>query len=363
MQPRVTVRDLALRAGVHFTTVSMALRNHPRIPEETRNRIKKLAAEMGYRPDAMLNALSSYRTSLRKPRFKATLAWINSEAVPARSHPVVLFREYHEGARDRADSLGYGLEEIHLTEPGLTRDRVGSILKARGIEGVLVAPLPRGQDSINLLPWEKLASVTFGYSLQHPPLHTVTASQYHAMRTILRELRALGYRRIGYVSDREFERRCDGNWQAAFWVDANEQPPARRVPPFICSDEIRDRKKLREWLHRHRPEVLVQAGIVGPWLRRELAALKLDVPGDIGLVSHDVATGDKVNAGIDEKGRVTGAAAVDLLVAMINRQEFGPPDNPHQLLIEGRWVQGSTVRRLRERGPAAGAASRPAAGS
>jgi DNA-binding LacI/PurR family transcriptional regulator len=346
-QPRVTVRDIARRAGVHFTTVSMALRNHPRISEDTRDLIKKLAVEMGYRPDAMLNALSSYRMSLRKPRFKATLAWVNAGETSARDNPVVLFREYYEGARERADNLGYGLEEIRLADPGLTKERVGAILRARGIQGVLVSPLPNGQDSIDLVPWDKLASVTFGYSLQRPLLHTVTASQYHAMRTILRELRALGYRRIGYVSDREFERRCDGNWQAAFWVDANEQVRARQIPVLICSGGGADRKEFRDWYGKYKPEVLVMGGMAGPLVRRELAVLKVKIPEDVGLVSHDVATGDKINAGIDEKGHVTGASAVDFLVAMINRQEFGPPDNPQQLLIEGRWVQGHTVRRLK----------------
>ena len=347
-QPRVTVRDIALRTGVHFTTVSMALRNNPRVSEATRVRIKKVAAEMGYRPDAMLSALSSYRMSQRKPRFKAMLAWINTAMTPAKSNPVVLFREFYEGACERADCLGYGIAEINLGEPGLTRGRMGAVLKARGIQGALVAPLPRGRDSIDLIPWEKLSTVTFGYSLARPLLHTVTASQYHAMRTILRELRALGYHRIGYVSEREFERRTDGNWQAAFWVDANEQAPDRRVPLFICDDgESPDRKAFRDWYSLHRPEVLVLTSNAGYWVRSELNALKLTAPQDIGLVFHDVVTGDKTNTGIDENGLVTGAAAVDFLVAMINRQECGIPDNPQQLLIEGRWVQGRTVRRLR----------------
>ncbi len=35
-----TLREIARRAGVSHTTVSLALRNHPSIPEETRERMR-----------------------------------------------------------------------------------------------------------------------------------------------------------------------------------------------------------------------------------------------------------------------------------------------------------------------------------
>jgi len=66
MIQRVTMRQVATRAGVHSTTVSLALRNHPSLPVETRERLQALAKEMGYRPDPMLGALMHYR-SLRHP--------------------------------------------------------------------------------------------------------------------------------------------------------------------------------------------------------------------------------------------------------------------------------------------------------
>ena len=41
---RVTLAVVAAKAGVHVTTVSMALRNDTRLPESTRTRLQKLAA-------------------------------------------------------------------------------------------------------------------------------------------------------------------------------------------------------------------------------------------------------------------------------------------------------------------------------
>ena len=47
---RVILKDIARKAGVHVTTVSLALRNHPRLPEITRKRIRRLRAKWGTSP-------------------------------------------------------------------------------------------------------------------------------------------------------------------------------------------------------------------------------------------------------------------------------------------------------------------------
>jgi LacI family transcriptional regulator len=58
---RVTLADVARAAGVHRTTVALALRNHPGLPGETLARLKTIARKMGYRPDPTLAALNAYR--------------------------------------------------------------------------------------------------------------------------------------------------------------------------------------------------------------------------------------------------------------------------------------------------------------
>jgi len=50
---RVTIRDVAKRAGVSITTVSKALNNYPDVNEETKQRIEKIVREMDYVPDAV----------------------------------------------------------------------------------------------------------------------------------------------------------------------------------------------------------------------------------------------------------------------------------------------------------------------
>lgn len=343
MQPRVTIRDIAKKARVHFTTVSMALRNHPRIPAATKERIRRIAEKMGYRPDAMLSALSDYRQSLRTRRHQATLAWINNHPVRERLLAIPLYRQYYEGAFKRAAQLGFTLEEFWLREPGMTRARMATILRTRGIRGVLVAPLPGAGMEIGLLPWDQLAAVTFGFSLRSPLLNRVAPNQYHAMRTILAEVRKLGYRRVGFVMERDFDQRCDSNWQAAFWVDYHAQPPEDRVEPYWHESNEVDEEAVHAWIREQRPEILLPTG--GHMLGT-VRHLGYRIPEDLGLVNHNIPPGEDYLAGIDENGLRTGAAAVEMLVAMVNRQEFGIPVIPQQLLIEGIWMPGQTLRRM-----------------
>lgn len=44
----ITLKDVAQKAGVAVSTVSYALNNDPRIPEETKNRVMETAKELGY---------------------------------------------------------------------------------------------------------------------------------------------------------------------------------------------------------------------------------------------------------------------------------------------------------------------------
>jgi len=59
---RVTIKQVAEAAQVHYSTVSKALRGRGRIPTVTRNRILKIAGEIGYRQDSVMQALAAQRS-------------------------------------------------------------------------------------------------------------------------------------------------------------------------------------------------------------------------------------------------------------------------------------------------------------
>jgi len=95
---RITQEDVARGAGVTRTTVSMALRADKSIPEKTRNKILRISAKLGYRPDPMLLALAVYRSSSRPATFEGTLAWLINSTFGYDWRQVTQFCDYHFGA-------------------------------------------------------------------------------------------------------------------------------------------------------------------------------------------------------------------------------------------------------------------------
>ena len=59
---RTTIHDLAKAAGVSVSTVSKALNDTGRMAEDTRARIKRIANEIGFRPNALARGLLSRRS-------------------------------------------------------------------------------------------------------------------------------------------------------------------------------------------------------------------------------------------------------------------------------------------------------------
>src|ERR1044071_9901410 len=58
---QITLQEIAEEGHVSRATVSLALRNHPSIPSETRGRIQAVANRLGYRPNPLISTLMSYQ--------------------------------------------------------------------------------------------------------------------------------------------------------------------------------------------------------------------------------------------------------------------------------------------------------------
>lgn len=59
----ITITDIAKKLGIAPSTVSRALRDHPDINEETKNRVKKLVRDSRYTPNAISDSLRNRRTT------------------------------------------------------------------------------------------------------------------------------------------------------------------------------------------------------------------------------------------------------------------------------------------------------------
>lgn len=342
--------QVAELAGVSKNTVSLALRGSPRIPLETRERVESAAKALGYQRNAAVGVLMAELRRSGSARFEATLALLNANEDPEafRKHPTVPV--YVAGARKRAAELGYGLDEFWLHDPAISGKRLASILRARGIRGVLVVGLLQ----TNRLPermrslWEEFPAVVTGVRTRSPELSFAGSDQYSLALKAYEQAWHLGYRRPALVLDPVIDSLIDGRFTAGYLIGqqqwrGGEDP----IPPFTRIAEARkDPACFHQWLKETKPDVLFT---LYHEVERWLSAANLKAPKDIGLIQYEWRSQRPHWAGMNQRNDLVGEAAVDLLVSMIHHGDQGVPERAIATQVTSQWVMGKTVRAMRKR--------------
>lgn len=326
------MNDVALAAGVSRSTVSLALRNSRSIPPTTRSRIYAAAEKIGYKTNPLVSALMASLHARRTSQKHTVLAYVSTYPpnVPWRQYG--MFVEMHEGAQDRAEDLGYRLEEFWLREPGMTARRFSQMLHARGILGLLLAPLSHNERTIEL-GFDDFAVVGIDMSVALPPIERVSNDHFQSALLAVQECYALGYRRIGFAVSRQLSERLDHRWLAAFQFACARFPRADRVEPLICEDSHDIIGALPTWWHREKPDVVMSGELDFN------AAYPL--PPEVGIVglSLEEPSLGRV-AGVFQDNRRMGGIALEHLVARLERCEFGTDDRGRIHMLAGQWKAG-----------------------
>lgn len=333
---RVTLRDIADRLRISHTTVSRAMHNDPRISDATRELVLETAREMGHRPDPMLSALAQYRHAKATKSISAELAWLNAWPDPRELRHLKEFDNYWRGASEEAERCGFRLEEF-LINKQMTPRRLQKVLQARNIRGVLLPPHGSIPVDWSAFDWDDFSIVRFGHSISTPRAHVVTSDQLTDGMLAIENMWKQGYRRIGLVTmTKAFTR-----FSAGYLFCQLQWAPTARLPALSVNQERGedDIKKLAAWLKKYRPDAILTDF---PELRSMLNALGYRIPEDIGLAAFSVLDGN-ADAGIDQNSKEIGKAAVQLLISLINHHECGIPQICREVLIEGQWVNGSTL--------------------
>jgi len=202
-----------------------------------------------------------------------------------------------------------------------------------------VAPLPRAKGHLSL-DWSLFTTVLIGYSLARPNLHRISKDDYLNMMLAMRNLRRLGYRRVGLALSAPINDRVDQRSPAAYRAYQEHHGMKRSVPPLI-PDHLGEREFLA-WYRRHRPDAIVCAELRSvAWLTRQ----GVRVPADVGVVHVNLPPAPQDMTGVDPNMRVVGGVALELVEAQLHQNERGIPVQPKLVLIEGKWCAGNTVCR------------------
>ncbi len=342
------MNSIAVQAGVTRATVSMSLANSPRISAATRERVQAIARKLGYQPNPYISALMRIRRQGKPLKDKPALALVCAQrrADGWRNHPAPTIRQMREGAFDHAPVRGYRAQEFWLHRDDMSNERFSEMLRARGIQGVLIGPLAEG-DTPPVLRWDYFAAVCLSVPLPSLPVATVCNDHYFSSLHTMRECHRRGYRRPGLVLHQSHQYRFQGRWEAGFLIARELLPELEETQPLYLDDWQNEAQILR-WLKRQKPDVVITPS--SDVLPAVLARAGYRIPEDIGFAMLACPQLGDHFSGVFQNGRMIGELAVDALIGLVERNQRGLPAQATTLMVEGQWNEGRTLRPLRPPG-------------
>jgi len=322
----LTTHDLARLLRCSQSTVSRALRNSPSISKAQRERIQREAERLGYRPDPVVAAFTSRVRGYRRSPGLGAIACLRVAGVQAGWLSPIM-----EGIRGAAERLGYGLETLEYEELGGTPQALERVMRARGIQGLIILPVPWGF-TLESMNFEVLAVSQLGPSLHAPSFDIASTNYFLNAQSAYRGLMQMGHVRIGYASQRFLEERLDYQWWGGYAIMADLHGPPQRIPGY-CPIEPGP-AGFRAWVKRYRITAFMGPG--SDWLLRGWKRGGAEIAPPV--FASVVGTRQGVGQGIDERNELAGASAVQLVVSRINTNRYGIPEVTTHVQTAGVWV-------------------------
>lgn len=341
---RATLKDVARVAGYHFTTVSLALRGHPSIPECTRARIAEVAQQLGYERDPVFSALSDLHLKRPARTNSPRLAFVINYGFDNDGNLYPYLQAILDGAHQQAARLGYELEQLVVGEDDHDSHSLEQHLKATGTAGVILAAFQPGFSEV-AISWENYAVVKVNAGHMEPHATTVSNDQLRDVRLAFRKMNELGYRRIGLAIGRADEDAARRRHTAGFLLEQTHLPSEQRVPPLIFPytyDMATVSGFIGRWARRHRLDaVLCNWGNAD----RLLTHAGFRVPEEIGCACLCIARRATHMAGVCPNLGLVGERAVTLIATQLKSGEIGVPEFAPVTYVESVWKDGSTAPR------------------
>ncbi len=341
---KVTIHEVARRAGVSTKTVSRVINRQGEITEETRARVQAVIDELGYRPNILARSLVSRRSNML-----GVVTWGLNYYAPSR---IVV------GIEQRSSELGFSLFLHLISHPtDVGAEDILNTLADHRVEGIIWAIPEVGEnhdwirrESLNTLP-----PIVFLNAPSRPGLDSVAVDNCRGGALAAQHLIEQGCRKIGLIQG------PPGWWEAgerfSGWQEALHRAGLEALPHRIVQAEwsVEAGWQAMRRLLEQAPEV---DGVFCSSDDIALGALSAAmqagrrVPTDLALVGFDnipqSAYFHPPLTTVDQPLARTGRAAVDLLLERIAYRRAGKEtagEDASALALEPRLVVRASSNR------------------
>jgi DNA-binding LacI/PurR family transcriptional regulator len=335
-----TIKDIAKKAGVSITTVSRALNGYDDVSEKTRRRIREIAEELNYSPNAVARSLVSRKTR--------TIGLIISDINRAGAKDAFAF-EVLCGINDRAGELNYDLLLFSTSPKKQVEKSYKDLCRERKVEGAILSGLRLDDPYLReVIEQDAFPCVLIDIPVTGETVGHVTSDNRNGALLAVRYLLDNGHRRIAMINGHDqahvSRERLEG------YREALEKQGLSFDPELVFNGRFSEEggaEAAYEILLRHSDvtAIFCASDLMALGAIRALERMGRKVPEDISIVGFDdinIASycHPKLTTIRQDKYEL-GYQAAQLLIDMLENRTKN-----RKILLNNRLIERESVRRI-----------------
>lgn len=333
-----TIHEVANRAGVGSITVSRVINNSGYISTETRERVEKAIAELGYVPNSLARSLRSRRTN--------TIGLIVTDI----TNP--FFTTLARGVEDAANDAGYTVIFCNTDESTAKEEKYLNVLLQKQVDGLLLVPTENPVSTIQQIQKQGTPVVVLDRRISAVNVDIVRCDSVDGAYQLTNYLVSLGHRQIAVMSGSEGVSTADD--RIAGYRNALEEAGIAIDEGYIFRGDFTQTSgysMTKQAINLPlRPTALIAANnFITIGAMKALQEVEMEVPDDIALVGFDDLPPAMVTFPFftvaSQPAYEMGTRAMQLLVGRLEGKEKDSYQEiilPTQLIV--RRSSGQTIK-------------------
>lgn len=282
MARQVTLRDIGRQLGLSAMTVSLVLRDSPRISEATKKRVRAAIRDMNFEPNQLARALATGRSNMI------------GVIVPNSSD--LYYAEVIRAIEDAASAVQYHVllgNGSYRMETYTSRVRD---LRRLHMKGMIAAPPFLSERPRLPAFWQELARSDFevvliNRQLSPPIFHQVAADYMGGVDLLAAALAERGHRRVAYISGvpavLPFRQRLAAFRRAARRHGFDEDEALVETCELTCAGGYAAARRLWAATRRRPTAIVASSDTAAVGVLRCLDEFGVEVPGQVSVCSFD----------------------------------------------------------------------------
>lgn len=336
----VTIKMIAKECGYSVATVSKALNGAPDISSETRDRIRKVADEMGYTSNSAARMLKTGRSYNFGVLFE-------DAANKGLTHH--FFSSILNSFKHKAEELGYDISFISDRLGGKDISYVEHA-RYRNCDGVVIASVDYKEHPVMDLVNSGIPVVTIDCVFD--ACASVLSDNVSGVKDLVEYVYGMGHRRIAFIHGEDTA--VTRHRVASFCRTCRElglEIPEDYLQPSIYTDPKTAAQLTRKLLELPEPPTCIlypdDISYIGGM--NEIEKMGLSIPEDISAVGYDGTDVSQMFrprlTTLKQNAEKMGESAAEELVKAV---EEGRTYIPGRIVVPGELLTGGTVKDLRK---------------